>query len=107
MSHIKQSYRNKAAENKTSRKKMGDEFGAIIENDPNSYPQTGQWRDQTPIVDREKCTGCGTCAEHCPENAIAIKKIGSSKKAIIDYQFCKGEGLCAEVCPVKAISLKK
>lgn len=79
------------------------EKGATIKHDIKKAPKTGDWRNAHPIVDKEKCIGCGTCVKFCPEAVISLK----NKKAEIDYYFCKGCGVCAEVCPVKAILMKK
>jgi pyruvate ferredoxin oxidoreductase delta subunit len=78
-----------------------------IKNDITKAPKTGDWRQVTPIVDKKKCTGCGTCVKYCPEATVEL--IGDKekkKKATIDYYWCKGCGVCAEVCPVKAILMK-
>jgi pyruvate formate lyase activating enzyme len=53
------------------------------------------------FFNREKCTGCGTCVEACPEGAIKIKD-GVSRT---NRQLCKGRGKCAEVCPNEARNL--
>jgi ferredoxin len=37
------------------------------------------------IVDLEKCTGCGTCEEGCPVEAIKVE----NEKAVVDQR-----GLC-------------
>lgn len=62
--------------------------------------ETGSWRSLKPVVDAEKCTGCGLCWLYCPEPAIT-----KGKPAIIDYRYCKGCGICANECPVKAITM--
>jgi pyruvate ferredoxin oxidoreductase delta subunit len=80
-----------------------------IKNDITKAPKTGDWRQVTPIVEKEKCVGCGTCVKYCPEAAISMiseQETKNSKKAVIDYHWCKGCGVCAEVCPVKAIGMK-
>ena len=92
---------------KKSNNKIGREFGAVIKNDPENYPQTGQWRDHIPVVNKEKCIGCGMCSRHCPEKSISMKKIGGKNKSFVDYKFCKGCGICHQVCPVGAIKMKK
>jgi ferredoxin len=46
----------------------------------------------------ERCTGCGTCTEHCFVNAIHIQE----GHAVIG-EDCKGCGRCADRCPQKAI----
>lgn len=86
--------------------KKGSEFGAIIENKQENYPQIGGWKDILFSVS-EKCIGCGMCEKHCPEATIRMKMIGNKKHALINPEFCKGCGICASVCPVAAIDSKK
>lgn len=107
MSHQdKESYNRRATDNKGTSRKVGSEFGAVIENDPQNYPNTGDWKFQIPIVDKETCIGCGTCMRNCPEAVILMKELGGKMKAVVDYQFCKGEGVCSVVCPTKAITMR-
>lgn len=47
-----------------------------------------------------KCTGCGECAEECPEEAIDG---GKRKIHVIDEDLCESCGKCARVCPEEAI----
>ena len=64
----------------------------------------------TPIVtvDKNLCTGCGSCGPSCIHEAIILKEgKNKSKKLypeILKY-LCKGCGKCASVCPSKAIKL--
>lgn len=46
----------------------------------------------------DKCTGCGRCAQECPQEAIEIR----GEKSHTDRQVCIGCGKCAEVCPNEA-----
>jgi len=75
--------------------------GAVI-TEPGSSAryETGSWRDFRPVVDAEKCTGCGMCWLFCPDMAIS-----KGKPAVVDYRYCKGCGICANECPFKAITM--
>ena len=54
-----------------------------------------------PIVDKQKCTGCGICIEFCPVDAI-IKRAGKAFISI-DCVECSG---CIEECPEGAIAVE-
>ncbi|MBW2645425.1 MAG: DUF362 domain-containing protein [Deltaproteobacteria bacterium] len=56
----------------------------------------------SPKVTRKKCEGCGTCVEHCSQEAISI----TDKKARIDSEKCIGCGECIIVCPNQAIQIR-
>jgi ferredoxin len=55
--------------------------------------------EQMLKVDVVKCTGCGTCMETCPVEAITLL----SGKAVIDNEVCNTCGECVQVCPDEAI----
>ena len=55
-----------------------------------------------PVIDRDKCTACGKCAEVCQFKAIAAMK----SKPLVFEELCHGCGGCARVCPSHAISEK-
>jgi NAD-dependent dihydropyrimidine dehydrogenase PreA subunit len=60
------------------------------------------WRcSMAAVVDPEKCTGCETCVDSCPLDAISMK----DDLAVIDADTCGDCGACVDVCPVEAISL--
>lgn len=53
-------------------------------------------------VDNGKCTGCETCVEECPSEAISM----ANNKAVVDPDTCIDCGVCVDACPVEAISLE-
>ncbi|QNM15150.1 MULTISPECIES: 4Fe-4S binding protein [Fusobacterium] len=56
-----------------------------------------------PVVDKDKCVGCGICKTVCGYKAITIV----DKKAIIDGAKCFGCGVCVSKCPTKAMSIAR
>lgn len=55
-----------------------------------------------PVVDPDRCTGCGTCADHCPMSVLTI--IDGLPE--VDPALCIACFCCQELCPEKAIALK-
>jgi ferredoxin len=55
-------------------------------------------------IDPETCTGCGTCVDWCPTEAIRMDDTG---KAVRDAGACFGCGVCARFCPEDAIVLEE
>ncbi len=53
-----------------------------------------------PIVDSEKCTGCGTCVEICP---MAVFVMENGKAKVTKPSDCIGCKACEVQCPVAAI----
>jgi len=58
---------------------------------------------EKPIINFEKCTGCGQCVETCAFDALKLSK----DKPVLNQFFCEGCGVCEVVCPVKAIRMKQ
>jgi len=68
-----------------------------------SVNKTGNWRNERPIIDYDKCVGCMICWKFCPDVSIYIE----DDKPVINYDYCKGCGICVEECPVDAIYTEK
>ncbi|MDR7666072.1 Coenzyme F420 hydrogenase/dehydrogenase, beta subunit C-terminal domain [Methanosarcina sp. Z-7115] len=53
------------------------------------------------VIDKESCTGCGTCFSLCPNNAIEMRI--DEKKGVylprINDTKCNSCGICCKVCP--------
>lgn len=54
---------------------------------------------EKPVIDYEKCDGCGQCAQHCPFGAIKMV----NGRPVVNRFLCEGCGLCENICPRKAI----
>lgn len=55
-------------------------------------------------IDRERCNGCGACAQACHEGAIEII---NGKAKLVREHFCDGLGDCLPECPTGAISFEE
>jgi ferredoxin len=74
----------------------------------------GLWRNGTlplinstyhlSIIGKDDCSGCGTCVDWCPTDAIVLDNDGFAER---DENACIGCGVCARFCPDSAISLKE
>ncbi len=53
-------------------------------------------------VDAGTCTGCETCVDECPSQAISM----AEDKAVVDPEACIDCGVCVDSCPVEAISME-
>ena len=61
-----------------------------------------------PIIDKEKCIECGTCAQICPLDVIRFTKdVSGNKIVVVKYPSeCWHCRACVKDCPRGAISLR-
>jgi glutamate synthase (NADPH/NADH) small chain len=69
------------------------------------------------LNDWDKCTGCGNCADICPNQAITMIEIpdlqSNPKEGIknerpqLDYGRCCYCGLCVDICPAGSLRLSR
>jgi glutamate synthase (NADPH/NADH) small chain len=69
------------------------------------------------LNDWDKCTGCGNCADICPNAAIEMVKIPElvsrpkegmkNERPKLDYGRCCFCGLCVDICPAGSLSLSR
>jgi formate hydrogenlyase subunit 6/NADH:ubiquinone oxidoreductase subunit I len=64
-----------------------------------------------PQLSEEKCTGCGTCVDACPVEAMALVSAENPKhpklrKAKVLLDACLGCGVCVRACKTGALSLR-
>jgi thioredoxin reductase/Pyruvate/2-oxoacid:ferredoxin oxidoreductase delta subunit len=56
-----------------------------------------------PLIDYNKCLGCGTCVSACPEGDVL--GIINDKAFLVNPSHCIGHGACKAACPQDAIQL--
>ena len=56
-----------------------------------------------PVVDVERCIGCGACANICPPRLIILKDMDSYRQVTFELGRCTYCANCRDVCPVQAI----
>ncbi len=69
------------------------------------------------LNDWDKCTGCGNCADICPNKAIEMVKITElesnptegkkNERPRLDYGRCCFCGLCVDICPAGSLRLSR
>ena len=56
------------------------------------------------VIDQQACSGCETCVDWCPTDAIAMNDEGKAQR---EENACLGCGVCSRFCPEEAISLQE
>ncbi len=78
-------------------------FGATLKNlGMGCASRKGKLRQHStakPEISVKECTGCGTCVEWCPQEAITL----NNELALIDSGKCIGCGECLAMCRFNAV----
>ena len=62
-----------------------------------------------PVINTNKCIGCGECVRSCPASTITLiktNKKNSKKIARINHEKCIKCYCCQELCPIQAVKIK-
>ena len=68
--------------------------------DPDFGKAEDFYSGQIAVIDQDKCTNCGKCAEICRYNAIPFE----NEQYVVKPLDCEGCGYCARICPENAIT---
>lgn len=58
-----------------------------------------------PVINVNRCKGCGSCVTACPERKKNVLGLIKGKAELINPTFCIGHGACLVACPFDAITL--
>ncbi len=75
--------------------------------EPTELSSTDFIGGRAPLLEVEKCIGCGLCTELCRFDAITLETVGQAAQAVINDFACDCCGLCARACPEGAITMRE
>ena len=58
-----------------------------------------------PVININRCKGCGSCVSACPEREKGVLGLINGKAELIHPTNCIGHGACLRACPFDAITL--
>jgi NAD-dependent dihydropyrimidine dehydrogenase PreA subunit len=62
-------------------------------------------KNMPATVNADECSGCGSCVDECPSEAITLDE--EKGCAVIDNDECVECGACEEACPNQAIKVEE
>ena len=65
-----------------------------------------------PVINTERCTGCGRCVAACPPHVLWLETaradgFGSKHAVLHTPDGCTGCALCVPACPFDVISMQR
>ncbi len=61
-----------------------------------------------PVIDTNRCTGCGWCVPTCHLHLLSLERQGWEKFSVLnDIDACTGCKKCAVRCPFDAITMRE
>lgn len=88
---------------KSYEKVAAEKLVALEVEEEEDFIPAKQNRDiQFPIVNPEKCSGCGACISVCPANCISFE----NGKAFVQESDCRNCHICVQACPENAFEIR-
>ncbi|MEP7380513.1 MAG: NAD(P)-binding domain-containing protein [Gemmatimonadota bacterium] len=88
--------RSRARQEQESRKLLHENMRAGVNEPPSLHP----------LIDSDRCIGCGSCVDACPEQPLhSPLGLVNGKAVLVDAAHCIGHGACRIACPMDAIEL--
>lgn len=68
------------------------------------HPPGGEFRGK-PVLDVDKCIGCGACANACPARLITLDDVNGYRTLHFELGRCTYCASCRDVCPQQALRM--
>jgi thioredoxin reductase (NADPH) len=87
------------------RNKKKQHVGSIEVQDENIKAGLTEPASIHPVINVNRCKGCGSCVSACPEREKQVLGLVDNKAQLINPTSCIGHGACMRACPFDAITL--